>query len=209
MPDCPTQPWSLPAWARTTPRTCPSSAQMLYSATVAIPAGSAIDTAKSLESLRTHLPIPSRACSIRLPSTPARPQWTPCARVVLPQLAGRFPQAGPVPRGGRGSQIGSHPVDQRFGRRLAGMRMSAARIRVLAIFRTLSRNGNICASPVACLAAPSTQIHVLHQRSLRRRPINTPREDAGRGHVTINTCQVSGFVQRTAANPARSGRKQR
>ena len=28
-------------------------------------------------------------------------------------------------------------------------------------------------------------------------------------HATINTCQVSGSVQRTAANPARSGRKQR
>ena len=28
-------------------------------------------------------------------------------------------------------------------------------------------------------------------------------------HVTINTCQVSGSVQRAAANPARSGRKQR
>ena len=28
-------------------------------------------------------------------------------------------------------------------------------------------------------------------------------------HATIDACQVSGFVQRTAANPARSGRKQR
>jgi len=28
-------------------------------------------------------------------------------------------------------------------------------------------------------------------------------------HATMNTCQVSGSVQRAAANPARSGRKQR
>ena len=32
---------------------------------------------------------------------------------------------------------------------------------------------------------------------------------AGEAHDTIDTCQVSGSVQRTAANPARSGRKQR
>ena len=37
------------------------------------------------------------------------------------------------------------------------------------------------------------------------RPAKSPQ----RGHVTMEACQVSGFVQRTAANPARSGRKQR
>ena len=37
----------------------------------------------------------------------------------------------------------------------------------------------------------------------------SPVRVAARGHVTIEACQVSGFVQRTAANPARSGRKQR
>ena len=36
----------------------PGAAQILYSATVTIPAGSAMDTARALETLRTHLPAP-------------------------------------------------------------------------------------------------------------------------------------------------------
>jgi len=62
------------------------AAQMLYSATVAIPAGSAIDTAKSLEALRTHLPAPLQSLQYAVAFNPSQTTVDAMRQVVMPQL---------------------------------------------------------------------------------------------------------------------------
>ena len=94
-----------------------SPVQMLYSATATIAAGSAIDTAKNLESLRTSPPILSRACSTSVTFNPSQAKIEAMRQTRAAATGGRFPEAGPVPGIGRGSQIGSHPVHLRFARR--------------------------------------------------------------------------------------------
>src|SRR5262249_30979499 len=47
------------------------------------------------------------------------------------------------------------------------------------------------------------------ERGARSFRVGSPNEAATRAHATMVTCQVSGSVQRAAATPARSGRKQR
>jgi hypothetical protein len=64
----------------------PGPAQMLYSATVAIPAGSAMDTAKSLETLRTHLPAPLQSLQYSVAFNPSQTAVDAMRQVVLPQL---------------------------------------------------------------------------------------------------------------------------
>jgi hypothetical protein len=64
----------------------PGAAQMLYSATVAIAAGSAIDTSKNLESLRTHLPDPLRSLQYSVAFSPSQATVEAMRQVVLPQL---------------------------------------------------------------------------------------------------------------------------
>ncbi len=64
----------------------PGAAQVLYSATVAIPAGSAIDTAKSLEALRNHLPDPLRSLQYSVAFTPSQAAVDAMRQVILPQL---------------------------------------------------------------------------------------------------------------------------
>ena len=62
------------------------AAQMLYSATVAIPAGSAMDTAKSLEALRTHLPAPLQTLQYSVAFNPSQTTVDAARQLVMPQL---------------------------------------------------------------------------------------------------------------------------
>jgi hypothetical protein len=64
------------------------AAQILYSATVAIPAGSAIDTAKNLETLRFHLPDPLRSLQYSVAFNPSQAAVDAMRQVVTPQLVG-------------------------------------------------------------------------------------------------------------------------
>jgi hypothetical protein len=64
----------------------PGAAQILYSATVAIPAGSAIDTAKRLETLRTHLPAPLQSLQYAVAFNPSQTAVDAMRQVVMPQL---------------------------------------------------------------------------------------------------------------------------
>jgi uncharacterized protein YggE len=59
---------------------------MLYSATVALPAGSAMDTAKSLEALRTHLPDPLQSLQYSVAFNPSQATVDAMRQVVMPQL---------------------------------------------------------------------------------------------------------------------------
>jgi hypothetical protein len=60
--------------------------QMLYSATVALPAGSAMDTAKGLEALRTHLPAPLQSLQYSVAFNPSQTTVDAMRQVVMPQL---------------------------------------------------------------------------------------------------------------------------
>jgi hypothetical protein len=60
--------------------------QMLYSATVALPAGSAMDTAKGLEALRTHLPAPLQSLQYAVAFNPSQTTVDAMRQVVMPQL---------------------------------------------------------------------------------------------------------------------------
>lgn len=62
------------------------AAQMLYSATVAIPAGSALDTARSLETLRTQLPAPLQSLQYSVAFNPSQATVDAMRQVVMPQL---------------------------------------------------------------------------------------------------------------------------
>jgi uncharacterized protein YggE len=62
------------------------AAQMLYSATVAIPAGSAIDTAKNLEALRSKLPAPLQSLQYSVAFNPSQATVDAMRQVVMPQL---------------------------------------------------------------------------------------------------------------------------
>jgi hypothetical protein len=64
----------------------PGAAQILYSATVAIPAGSAMDTAKSLEALRTHLPAALQSLQYAVAFNPSQTTVDAMRQVVMPQL---------------------------------------------------------------------------------------------------------------------------
>ena len=64
----------------------PGDVQILYSATVAIPAGSAMDTAKSLEALRTHLPAPLQGLQYSVAFNPSQTTVDAMRQVVMPQL---------------------------------------------------------------------------------------------------------------------------
>src|ERR1035437_731187 len=60
--------------------------QILYSATVVIPAGAAMDTAKSLEALRTHLPDPLQSLKYSVAFDPSQATVDAMRQVVMPQL---------------------------------------------------------------------------------------------------------------------------
>ncbi len=60
--------------------------QILYYATVAIPAGSAIDTAKRLEALRTQLPAPLQSLQYSVAINPSQNTIDAMRQVVTPQL---------------------------------------------------------------------------------------------------------------------------
>jgi hypothetical protein len=64
----------------------PSGAQILYSATVTIAAGSATDTAKRLEALRAHLPAPLKGLQYSMALTPSQSTIEAMRQTVLPQL---------------------------------------------------------------------------------------------------------------------------
>jgi hypothetical protein len=64
----------------------PSPAQMLYSATVTIAAGSAIDTANRLEALRTHLPAPLQNLQYSVAFNASQAKVDDMRQALLPQL---------------------------------------------------------------------------------------------------------------------------
>jgi hypothetical protein len=63
-----------------------TGAQILYSATAAIAAGSAIDTAKRLETLRSKLPAPLQNLQYSVAFNPSEATVDAMRQVVLPQL---------------------------------------------------------------------------------------------------------------------------
>ena len=63
-----------------------SGVQMLYSATVTIAAGSAMDTAKSLEALRTQLPAPLESLQYSVAYNPGQATVDAMRQTVIPQL---------------------------------------------------------------------------------------------------------------------------
>jgi uncharacterized protein YggE len=69
-----------------TSRYPPGPAQVLYSATVTIAAGSAIDTANSLEALRTHLPAPIQNLQYSIAFNASQAKVDAMRQTVLPQL---------------------------------------------------------------------------------------------------------------------------
>jgi uncharacterized protein YggE len=62
------------------------TAQLLYSATVAIPAGSALDVTKRLEKLRTRLTAPLRSLQYSAAINPSQATVDDMRQVVMPQL---------------------------------------------------------------------------------------------------------------------------
>jgi hypothetical protein len=64
----------------------PGAAQILYSATVTIAAGSAMDAAKSLETLRTHLQAPLESLQYSMAVNPSQATVDAMRQVVMPQL---------------------------------------------------------------------------------------------------------------------------
>ena len=64
----------------------PGAVQILYSATVAIAAGSAMDAAKSLETLRTHLQAPLGSLQYSVAVNPSQATVDAMRQVVMPQL---------------------------------------------------------------------------------------------------------------------------
>ena len=79
---------------------------MLYSATVTIAAGSAIDTANRLEALRTHLPTPLQNLQYSVAFNASQAKVDAMRQMVLPQLMDESRKTGRVAGGGGGSQIG-------------------------------------------------------------------------------------------------------
>jgi hypothetical protein len=82
----------------------PSPAQMLYSATVTIAAGSAIDTANRLEALRTHLPAPLQNLQYSVAFNVSQSKVDDMRQVLLPQLD---PQTGRVTASAAGIKLGA------------------------------------------------------------------------------------------------------
>jgi hypothetical protein len=64
----------------------PGAAQVLYSATVTVAAGSALDAAKGLETLRTHLQAPMQSLGYSVAVNPSQATVNAMRRVVMPQL---------------------------------------------------------------------------------------------------------------------------
>jgi hypothetical protein len=64
----------------------PGAAQIRYSATVTIAAGSAIDAAKRLETLRTHLPAPLAGLQYSVALNPSQATVDAARLVAMPQL---------------------------------------------------------------------------------------------------------------------------
>src|ERR1035437_8806816 len=63
-----------------------SAVQILYSATVTIAAGSAMDTAKTLETLRTHLPAPLTSLQYSVAFNPSQTALDAARQAVAPLL---------------------------------------------------------------------------------------------------------------------------
>jgi hypothetical protein len=63
-----------------------TSPQVLYSATVTIAAGSAMDTAKSLEGLRTSLPAPLQSLQYTVAINPSQASIEAMRQTLIPQL---------------------------------------------------------------------------------------------------------------------------
>ena len=201
MPDCPTQPWWLRVWARTPPRTRLVPRRYFIPPQLPFPRVRPSIRPRGSKTCASTCHPRSRACNTRLRSIPARPRWMPCVRWYCRNcwtIPASWRSRSRRPRESSWEPSGRSAIRPASARRLAesGVRVNGAFSSQIVVRR----------SPTRPLAAIEHAIHVLPQRSLRRRPIARVAE---RGHATINTCQVSGFVQRTAANPARSGRKQR
>src|ERR1019366_10310143 len=64
----------------------PGAAQVLYSATVTIAAGSVMDAANGLETLRTHLPAPLQSLQYSVAFNPSQTTVDAMRQVVIPQL---------------------------------------------------------------------------------------------------------------------------
>jgi uncharacterized protein (DUF1501 family) len=64
----------------------PGAAQILYSASAVLPAGSALDMSKSLEAVRSHLPAPLRSLQYSVSFNPSQTALDAARQTLLPQL---------------------------------------------------------------------------------------------------------------------------
>jgi len=85
----------------------PGPAQMLYSATVTIAAGSAIDTANRLEALRTHLPAPLQNLQYSVAFNASQAKVDAIRETVLPQLMEESRKAAQALAAAAGVKLGS------------------------------------------------------------------------------------------------------
>ena len=154
----------------------PGAAQILYSATVAIPAGSAIDTAKSLESLRTHLPAPLQSLQYSVAFNPSQATVDAMRQVVLPQLLDDSRKSAQSLAAAAGVKLGAIRSISDSAGVPAGM-PSGVHIRSR---RHLPRqvSSSMQRSPTRQPRRSEHAIHVLPQRSLRHRPVESRRRGA-------------------------------
>ena len=84
----------------------PGAAQMFYSATVTIAAGSAIDTANRLETLRTHLTEPLQNLQYSVAFNASSDKVDVMRQTVLPQLMEESRRAAQVLAAAAGAKLG-------------------------------------------------------------------------------------------------------
>jgi hypothetical protein len=85
----------------------PGAAQILYLATVTIPAGSARDAARSLETLRTHLQAPLKSLQYSVEFHASQATVDAAWQVVLPQLLADARKQGQLLAAAAGVKLGA------------------------------------------------------------------------------------------------------
>lgn len=106
-------------------------AQILYSATVAIPAGSAKDTAKSLETLRTNLPAPLQRLQYSVAFTPSQNTVDAMRLVLMPQLLDESRKLAQSLAAASGVKLGAIRSVSDSAGAVGGYTLAAARVAVV------------------------------------------------------------------------------
>ncbi len=104
------------------------TAQVLYSASVTIPAGSAMEAAKNLETLRTHLPSPLRSLQYSMAFNPSQTTIDAMRQTVLPQLLDDSRKLAQSLAAAAGVRLGAIRAISDVGGSYIGIPTAAARI---------------------------------------------------------------------------------